>query len=67
MLATWKQEADELLRQAETLVDDEGMRLLSQLKKVGPLHNIEATRTIVKSLSDRSKPIETTDAVANVD
>ena len=53
MLAAWKQEVDRLLGDAETRTDKKGRKLLEILRSAGPLHNIEATRLIVRSLANK--------------
>ena len=55
MLASWKAEADRLLDSAGAMADDEGLRILETLRRVGPLHNIEATRVITGALSQGRK------------
>jgi hypothetical protein len=56
MLASWKQEVDALLAEAEAQADARGRELLDQLRRVGPLHNIEATRIVVAAVTGRSTP-----------
>lgn len=58
MLAAWKKEAAQLLRDARTQADEADNQLLDALDKSGPLHNIEATRTILRKLAKRSDPSE---------
>ncbi|HEY3246095.1 MAG TPA: cytochrome c3 family protein [Phycisphaerae bacterium] len=50
LLASWKKEADDLLRQAESQAGPADRKLLDLLRKSGPLHNIEGTRTILRDL-----------------
>ena len=48
--------AEALLRDAEVRTDDRGRQLLKTLRIAGPLHNIEATRILVRSLTSESEP-----------
>ncbi len=50
MLTTWKSDVEELLRQAETRTDAHGREVLEALRKAGPLHNVEATKSILREL-----------------
>jgi hypothetical protein len=50
MLGSWKAEVETLLQQAQGSADASDRELLQALSKAGPLHNIEATRVIVRSL-----------------
>lgn len=54
MLAVWKQEVDLLILDAGSKTDEQGRRLLQALRHAGPLHNIEATRLITRSLGATS-------------
>ncbi len=56
MLASWGREADQLLGDAEATTDDQGRRLLQTLRKAGPLHNMEATRILIRSLTKETQP-----------
>ena len=56
MLASWSREVDDMLRDAEVRTDDRGRQLLKTLRVAGPLHNIEATRILVRSLTRESEP-----------
>jgi hypothetical protein len=61
MLEAWSREVDQLLGDAEVRDDDRVRRLLQTLRTAGPLHNIEATRIIVRSLTsgpvtERTRP-----------
>ncbi len=50
MLASWKEEADRLLSEAETRADEAGLAALRILREAGPLHNMEATRAIARAI-----------------
>jgi hypothetical protein len=50
MLARWDEEVRNLLKQADAAAGEEDRELLETLREAGPLHNIEATRTILKKL-----------------
>ncbi len=52
MLASWKQEVEQLLSRAESTTDAEGKRVLRAVRQAGPLHNVEATRIIVRTLTE---------------
>ncbi len=56
MLTLWKAEVLRLLAQAENAVDDDGLRILEMLRAVGPLHNVEASRAILRALGSGSQP-----------
>ena len=56
MLASWSREVDQLLGDAEVRTDDRGRQLLQTLREAGPMHNIEATRILVRSLTSESGP-----------
>ncbi len=56
MLASWSREVGQLLLDAEARTDDRGRQLLQTLRTAGPLHNIEATRILVRSLTSESGP-----------
>ncbi len=56
MLASWSREVDQMLRDAEVHTDERGRQLLQTLRAAGPLHNIEATRILVRSLASESGP-----------
>lgn len=56
MLASWKREADRLLADAEAKTDDEGRKILQAIKNAGPLHNMDATRSVVQSLIGKPQP-----------
>ncbi len=58
MLATWKKEVDDLFGEAESRVGENGRLLLEKLRQAGPLHNVEATRTIVRALLDHPQGVE---------
>ena len=51
MLTAWDVEARRLLDEAESKADEAGRETLRLLRRVGPLHNIEATRLITRTLS----------------
>ncbi len=51
MLASWRREVDQMFHDAEVHTDDAGRRLLKTLRDAGPMHNIEATRILVRSLT----------------
>ncbi len=58
MLPYWKREIDELLLDVQLRVDESGRQVLEQLRRAGPLHNVEATRSIVRMLREtRNEPI----------
>lgn len=50
MLATWKDETDRLLLAAEAQADPKGRRLLKIIRQAGPLHNVEATKALVRTI-----------------
>ena len=50
MLPSWEREVDDLFRDAEGQVNGEAKSLLQALRQAGPLHNVEATRVIVRRL-----------------
>lgn len=50
MLAGWDAEARRLIEEAEARTDGPGLEMLKRLRRVGPLHNIDATRTITQAL-----------------
>ena len=50
MLASWSTEVERLIQSAEAHTDAAGRQRLQALRRAGPLHNIEATRLIVRSL-----------------
>lgn len=54
-LAAWKKEIDGLTAKLEPTLDEEGRRRLQELREAGPLHNIEATRTILETLGGSAK------------
>ncbi len=54
LLASWHREVDQLLSDAETGADERGRQLLQKLRAAGPLHNIEATRMLIRSLAEES-------------
>ena len=55
MLTGWKQEADRLIAEAEPNLDVQGREHLERLRKAGPLHNMEATRIIIRRLLEEAK------------
>jgi hypothetical protein len=50
-LVAWSDEVDQLLNCAEPKVGSDGKRLLQALRRAGPLHNVEAARKIVGTLT----------------
>jgi len=62
MPASWRQEVDGLLDQAETRADTAGQHLLGALRRAGPLHNVEATRMIVRRVIEGSLSATPTNA-----
>lgn len=52
MLASWKREVDQMLADAEAQADAEDTGLLNALRKAGPLHNMEATRVILRAIGE---------------
>ncbi len=54
MLEQWSAEITDLLRQASSGADAESRKVLKVLRRVGPMHNIEAARTILTELSSRT-------------
>ena len=52
-LVSWKREIEGLLRDAEAQADAEGKDLLQALRQAGPLHNLHATRMIVRRMIER--------------
>ena len=59
MLESWSREVERLINDAEPRTDDRGRQLLETLRKAGPLHNIEATRLLVRSVTGESEPSRT--------
>lgn len=57
MLASWKSEVEELLRQAEPGLDLRGREVLKALREAGPLHNVEATKSIVRELIGKTAEV----------
>jgi len=51
MLRSWKTEIDAMLLEVGSVRDGESVELLRTLRKAGPLHNVEAARTIARALS----------------
>jgi hypothetical protein len=51
MLAGWKKDISELWKRAEAQSDPEGRELLRVLRKAGALHNVEAAKKILQSVS----------------
>jgi hypothetical protein len=51
MLRSWKTEIDAMLSEAGSASDAQTVEVLRTLRKAGPLHNVEAARTIVRALS----------------
>ena len=61
MLASWKQEVDQLLGEVEAGGGEKSRPLLEVLRQAGPLHNLEATRIIARALaggSERQEPLQ---------
>lgn len=56
MLESWDQEVKRLFGECESRTDEQGLRQLRALQQAGPLHNMEATRTILRSISHNSEP-----------
>jgi len=54
MLRSWKTEIDAMLMEVEFVRDAETVEALRMLRKAGPLHNVEAARTIARALSGGS-------------
>ncbi|UCE60253.1 MAG: NapC/NirT family cytochrome c [Phycisphaerales bacterium] len=52
MLATWEREVKQLMANAERDADTEMNRMLHALRQAGPLHNVEAARTILGAAVD---------------
>jgi nitrate/TMAO reductase-like tetraheme cytochrome c subunit len=50
-LASWQQEIEPLMRQAEKKSESDGRQLLEALKAAGPLHNVEASKMILTQLT----------------
>ena len=61
MLAAWMKVMDESIATARQNVDDQGLAVLDKLRKSGVYHNIEASRAILRNLTDG---YETTDKTA---
>lgn len=55
MLANWSQEVGNLLDDASSVADEAGLALVSKLRKAGPLHNIAATRKILKAIAAQAE------------
>ena len=51
MLASWRDEAERLLTEAEGAADEKGKQKLDLLRQAGPWHNIEATRKIARGIA----------------
>ncbi len=52
MPASWKKEMDETIATPRQHVDDEGLAVLDKLRKSGVYHNIEASRAILRGITD---------------
>ena len=50
--ASWKKEMDETIATPRQHVDDEGLAVLDKLRKSGVYHNIEASRAILRGITD---------------
>ncbi len=55
MLGSWKSEIERLLQETGSLTRPEDHALVAELRKAGPLHNTEASRTILRKLLDGAK------------
>jgi hypothetical protein len=68
MLAGWKAEIEELLRQAGQLLDPSARETVAALHKAGPLHNTEASRAVLRGLLSRGSVSKSAgaDAAASV-
>ena len=51
MLTSWKQEIDRLLSEVKPADGPQGERLLQALRHAGPLHNPEAAKIVIRSLT----------------
>ena len=51
MLQSWKLEVERLLKEAQVQLDESGKPAIEALLGAGPLHNIEAARQVLSSLS----------------
>lgn len=51
MLGRWKSEVDGLMGAAEARANGEMKEVLQSLRAVGPLHNVEATRKVLKAIT----------------
>jgi NapC/NirT cytochrome c family, N-terminal region/Cytochrome c3 len=51
MVAEWRSEADRLLAKAEAHAGPQARDVLAALRKAGPLHNIDATVTVLSALA----------------
>jgi hypothetical protein len=52
LLASWELEVDELFSGAEASAGAEERALLDAVRQAGPLHNLEATRIIIRGLTN---------------
>jgi len=57
LLGSWKDEIDKLMGEAERNVSGERRERLETLRRVGPLHNFEAARKIIRALIESSQPV----------
>lgn len=51
MLQSWKSEIDAMWSGTGTIRDDKALEVLRTLRQAGPMHNMEAARTIARTLS----------------
>jgi hypothetical protein len=57
MLASWKAETNQLLQPAPTDLDPAARKLFEALRSAGPMHNIAATRKILRALGAPGTPV----------
>ncbi len=56
MLSKWDAEVQRRLALADAVADDAGRKTLATLRRVGPLHNVEATRAILDRIINPPPP-----------
>ena len=55
MLGSWQEELDRLLTEAADGADAEARRQIELLREAGPLHNMEATRKILRKIAGHAE------------
>ncbi len=61
MLANWTAELDRLFKSVPTSLDPANQKLIDMLRKAGPAHNVEAARTIIRSVASPTAASTRTD------